>query len=40
MVFEDEELDGKIERDPKFRNLENILNFDTNKIGLTNHVKI
>ena len=32
--------ENRKERDTKFKNLENILNFGTNKIGITNHVKI
>ena len=42
MVFKEKELEGKNwkEKNVKFENLENILNFGTNKIGIKNHGKI
>ena len=42
MVDEDEELEGKNwkERNVKFEKFENILNFGTNKIGMTRHGQI
>ena len=42
MDEEDEELEGKNwkERNVKFEKFENILNFGTNKIGMTHHGQI